>query len=179
MPIVIFPVYMYFYMKVKNSRIDIFLSFLSFLLALSIVSVFLYTQGTFYDTSLNDVIFRWVSAMFGINIVVLNFLDYFSVPGVVALEKLSHVYQFLVMMFMYLLIIKSNFKMHAFIFPFLLVVILLSILYGSYLGYFVARTKFLILWLAIIFIGLQLSKYYGGSYLVMSVSRQTQLDRLT
>lgn len=167
MPIVIFPMYVFFYL---NGRAGGVVMLLSFVVSLSVIGGALYMQGAFYNTSYEDVIFRLISGVFGLNVVVLNAMDYFSVKGVATVEKFSHVYQFIVMIFMYLLIIRNRFKAHVFFFPFILVAILLSILYGSYLGYFVARTKLLIFWLAIIFIGLQWSKYGRGKSLLPAVT---------
>jgi len=171
MSVILFPLYVFFYFNAENTSVKLTATLTAFFVSFIVVISSLESQAGGYPTGINDVFFRLLSAIFGLNIVVLDIFDYFSVSGVAMLEKLSHAYQFLVMLFMYYLVIKCRFRFHAFFAPFLCVSILLSVLYGFYLGYFVARTKLLVLWLALVFIGLQLSKYGHGSS-KLSVGKQ-------
>jgi len=155
MPVILLPLYAYLYFGQSARSLKVLSSFL---IALVVLLAVLAKSGSYYDTSMLDVVFRSISSVFGLNVVVLEWYDLFEVLGVTAVEKLSHVYQFFVMCVLYFLVVKSNFRMHTFYLPFLYSAILLSVLYGVYLGYFVARTKLVVLWLAIIYICFHLER---------------------
>ncbi|MFC1857850.1 hypothetical protein ACFL9U_07435 [Thermodesulfobacteriota bacterium] len=158
MPVVLFPFYVYIYFDKSSIFKRQLFVFVSFLISLFIVSIALIKQGRYYNTSINDILYRFISGILGLNVVVLRLHEIFDQPGVFMIEKLSHIYQFAVMCVLYFIILRSRFRLHSFYIPFLYATVLLSILYGVYLGYFVARTKLVLLWFAIIYIAFHLEK---------------------
>lgn len=158
MPVVLLPLYSYVYFDTPRKLNRHLAVFSSFALSLIFLALALLRQGSYYDTSISEIFFRFVSGFFGLNIVVMNIQEYFDQPGAAMVEKLSNLYQFVVMCILYLLVVRTHYRLHSFFVTFLYVTISLSILYGIYLGYFVARTKLVLLWLAVIYICAHLEK---------------------
>ena len=95
-----------------------------------------------------EIVIRFFELMTGVNTVLLNFHKVSFAKGAALMEILAHGYQFFIAMLVYLYIIVRGGRIDRFFVPFIATCLLLSILYGSFLGFFVARTKLIVLWLA-------------------------------
>ena len=143
-------------------------------LAFILMSVFLIviigkTKGG-YSTTLIDVFARIVEVLFGINKVIINLSEIGHARGAILVEILAHIYQMTIIVFLYCAILATG-KMRTYTIAFIGASIMLAVLYGSYLGFFVARTKMIQLWLYIVSIVMLL---FGQSTAVTIVNESQQ-----
>jgi len=144
--------YFYFHRTILGLNKSIFLSAISLITSL-FMYVFMDEIGAVKESSF-EIILRFIELITGVNQVVLNVHNAGNAQGASFVEILAHVYQFLIVMYVYAYIIKRKGRVNLLLVPIVCTCILMSILYGSFLGFFVARTKLIILWLLIVFLAL-------------------------
>jgi hypothetical protein len=98
-----------------------------------------------------EVVLRFAELITGLNTVIFNADEAWFAEGAVFVEMLSQSYQFMIVMLIYTYIIMNKLKINSLLIAILGTCLLLAILYGSFLGFFVARTKLIILWLLIFY----------------------------
>jgi len=154
MLVILLPIFVYFFYFNKYKKIKVSFFIPGVTAVVYVVLIFLMGEfGSQYETTSLEILYRTIEVFTGLNLVVVRFDEIFSSKGAALLENMAHVYQLLIMMTLYFLLILRGFKLHIFFIPFASVCLLLAYLYGAYLGFFVGRTKLIILWLAIICIG--------------------------
>ena len=153
MVVALVPLFLYFYFYYHRTIFRFNKS--TFLLMISIIiSLFMYISLNSIgavNKSPFEILLRFTELITGLNLVVLNFYEVGLTHGAASVEILAHVYQFFIVICFYAYIIKRKLKVNSLLIPIFGTCLLLAILYGSFLGFFVARTKLIILWLLIFF----------------------------
>ncbi len=150
--VILFPVFVYFwnFNSVNRFKYSMLASMLSLM---SIILIVLHTDSL-YETSYSDVLLRMVSGFTGLNVAVVDVGELFKENLAFKLERLSLIHQFIVMIGLYVYVILRGFRISGLLVICFFVILNLSLMYGYFLGYFVARTKLIIIWLVILYMAL-------------------------
>ncbi|NVK30079.1 MAG: hypothetical protein HWE20_03685 [Gammaproteobacteria bacterium] len=142
------PILLYF--TIRDNFFRKFASLLGSFLVIVSVLVLINLKPALYQTDLTEIFLRMMSGVFGISIELIRFFKNFENDKSVVLEYLGLVFHFLVASAFWVYIIKNIKKVSVFSVLVLSFAISLSIMYGYFLGYFVVRTKLIIIWLMVL-----------------------------
>lgn len=160
MVLALIPLYAHFYFHASRTILRLNKGTFIFLLSI-IMGLFSYNLmdqlGAVKQNSF-EVLLRFLELITGFNQVILNAHEVLVADGASFVEILSHLYQFLIVMCVYGYILKRRLKVNSLLIPILGTCFLLSIFYGSFLGFFVARTKLIILWLLVVFLAVSANR---------------------
>ena len=156
--VILFPVFVYFWNYSSRNR-NIY-SFLSGIVSLLIVMLAVLVKNSIYETSSADILLRVISAFTGLSVAAIDLGELFNENFVFKLERISLIHQCIVMAGLYLYIFLRGLRINYFLIVCFFVMLNLSLIYGYFLGYFVARTKIIIIWLVILYLSLDSNRGY-------------------
>jgi hypothetical protein len=162
MVVVLAPIFIYFYCYYQRTILGLSKSIFMFLLSI-IIGLVMYSSliaiGA-VNKHFFEIFLRFLELITGLNQIVLNLHQAWLVQGALFVEALAHGYQLIIIMLVYGYIIKRKGKINLLLIPIVATCLLLAIVYGSFLGFFVARTKLIILWLFIVLLAVSASKKF-------------------
>ncbi|TRW50193.1 hypothetical protein FM042_04990 [Aliidiomarina halalkaliphila] len=158
--VILLPIFLYFLSRSRKGSLDIGLIFLIPMVVLIFITLYLALLSRASGVSIFDLKFllRFIELQTGVNMVLIRIPYLFSGFYNLMLETISHFYYFVIMM-MALTIVVVTLRMKKFYVFLIAFNILLSFLYASYLGFFMSRTKLIVLWFSIIFILYHVNSY--------------------
>lgn len=160
MIVVLAPIYFHFYFSNHKTILGLNKSIFSLMLSviLGFVIYFILDLMGVVNKNPIEVLLRFLELITGFNLVVLNFQDALVLQGAIFVEILAQIYQLIIVIISYFYFLKRGLKVNSLWIPILGTCLLMSVLYGSFLGFFVTRTKLIILWLLIVFIAVNIHR---------------------
>ena len=148
--VILAPVFVYFWFYYNRRRYRI--SLLVGVMALVVLLIVVWLKSSIYLTSDMDIVFRMITAFTGFNIEILSLDKLFSENIAFTLERLGLIYQFMFMCCLYCYLIIRGLRINLFLLVCFIVMLNLAITYGYFLGYFVTRTKLILIWLVVLYL---------------------------
>ena len=115
-------------------------------------SVFIVTTfQSLYGTTHLDLFMRVISAVFSVNVELVRWQENFNKGLLYSLEYLGLLYQAIITVLFFFYLLVKKLRVNIFFVVFLSLAISLGLIYGHFLGYFVSRTRLILLWLIMIY----------------------------
>ncbi|NVK36724.1 MAG: hypothetical protein HWE18_02260 [Gammaproteobacteria bacterium] len=114
--------------------------------------VLVYSKPSIYETDLLDMAMRVLTAFTGISVELIKPIENINKGFLYALEYFGLFHQALISLLFFGYIVLQGGRFNIFIIPLVVFVLALAIIYGHFLGYFVSRTKLVIVWLMVIYV---------------------------
>jgi len=140
------------FFRYKGSVFQGFLVLLSCVALLVGVISLVYLKPSINDTNFQDIIMRVLSAFTGISVELIKPMENISKGVLYALEYFGLLHQALISILFLGYLVMQGGRLNVFIMPLVVFILALAIIYGHFLGYFVSRTKLVIIWLMVIYV---------------------------
>jgi hypothetical protein len=153
MLVLLIPIFLYFYFIAQRKPLNNLLIYMPLITTgiLLLITIALMSNATKNSDSYIDIVARIVELQTGFNMILIRLPHLLSGKINLMMETLSHVYFFIIIVFSLGVILLKT-KLKYFYFFLFFFNILFAYLYASYLGFFMSRTKLIVLWFSIILI---------------------------